>query len=177
MKKCCKCGEAKPLEQFYRKKDAKDGRMPLCKPCSNAKTAAYAKTNKGRAYMQGAQSRHRETLGGRATVMLRVARTNAEKNGVACSLTKSDIVSMLEPQTCSATGLKIEMSATDAHYRHPRSPSLDRISHRGDYSRDNTRLVCWQFNLARNEYGDEWLLELADAIKGQYRAKLRKEKV
>lgn len=38
MKKCTKCGEQKPLEQFYRDKSTKDGRHPWCK--SHARKSA-----------------------------------------------------------------------------------------------------------------------------------------
>ena len=35
VKTCTKCGEAKPLEEFYADKRATDGRISRCKPCHN----------------------------------------------------------------------------------------------------------------------------------------------
>jgi WhiB family redox-sensing transcriptional regulator len=32
-KTCCRCGEEKPLNAFYRRADAPDGRQSRCKPC------------------------------------------------------------------------------------------------------------------------------------------------
>jgi hypothetical protein len=37
MKRCPDCGETKPLEQFPRNKNSKDGRHTYCKPCHNAR--------------------------------------------------------------------------------------------------------------------------------------------
>jgi hypothetical protein len=37
MKRCPDCGETKPLEEFPRNKNGKDGRHTYCKPCHNAR--------------------------------------------------------------------------------------------------------------------------------------------
>jgi len=37
VKRCPDCGEIKPLEQFPRNKNSKDGRHSYCKPCHNAR--------------------------------------------------------------------------------------------------------------------------------------------
>jgi hypothetical protein len=37
MKRCPDCGEMKPLEDFPRNKNSKDGRHTYCKPCHNAR--------------------------------------------------------------------------------------------------------------------------------------------
>jgi Recombination endonuclease VII len=37
MKRCRDCGEFKPLDEFPRNKNCKDGRHPYCKPCHNAR--------------------------------------------------------------------------------------------------------------------------------------------
>ena len=41
-KQCTKCGETKPLEQFYKFKLGKFGRQAECKVCSNARRKAFA---------------------------------------------------------------------------------------------------------------------------------------
>jgi 5-methylcytosine-specific restriction endonuclease McrA len=43
-KKCSKCGEEKPLEQFYKFKLGKFGRQAECKVCSTARRRAFAAT-------------------------------------------------------------------------------------------------------------------------------------
>jgi hypothetical protein len=39
MKRCADCREWKPLEEFPRNRNSKDGRHPYCKPCHNARGA------------------------------------------------------------------------------------------------------------------------------------------
>jgi len=33
MKKCCRCKEKKHLEEFYKNRSKKDGRVDYCRPC------------------------------------------------------------------------------------------------------------------------------------------------
>jgi len=40
-KKCTKCGDVKPLEEFHRKQSRKDGRTSICKACQRDVTQAY----------------------------------------------------------------------------------------------------------------------------------------
>jgi hypothetical protein len=45
-KTCAKCGETKPVTQFYRDVRARDGRQGRCKACSYAIHRAWVQTNK-----------------------------------------------------------------------------------------------------------------------------------
>lgn len=45
-KRCTKCGEEKPLSEFYRNKTKKDGRNSFCKPCANAYDVVYKENKK-----------------------------------------------------------------------------------------------------------------------------------
>lgn len=44
-KRCGKCSEIKPLDQFHRCKGSPDGRRARCKECRNAETTARRKAN------------------------------------------------------------------------------------------------------------------------------------
>lgn len=44
-KACAKCGVIKPLDDFYKKKDHKDGRESACKRCSSAQDKAWYEAN------------------------------------------------------------------------------------------------------------------------------------
>lgn len=46
MKKCFSCGKKKPLEDFARNTEAKDGRVATCKKCQNEKYRSKCKTVK-----------------------------------------------------------------------------------------------------------------------------------
>tara|TARA_R110002096_G_scaffold44342_6_gene119198 strand:+ start:123 stop:671 length:549 start_codon:yes stop_codon:yes gene_type:complete len=47
-KKCSKCGEVKPLTDFGKRKDSKDGRRCQCKSCIAVANKAYHEANKER---------------------------------------------------------------------------------------------------------------------------------
>jgi len=47
MKTCTKCGETKPLSEFGKHKQMKDGLSYWCKDCSNKRTKAYRGTPSG----------------------------------------------------------------------------------------------------------------------------------
>jgi hypothetical protein len=43
MKTCTKCGVEKPLDEFYRSRDSRDGRRPDCAACVRERHATYPK--------------------------------------------------------------------------------------------------------------------------------------
>jgi hypothetical protein len=45
-KKCSKCGEIKPVTEFYKRKDSKDGYNGKCKECISLKNKEYLKKNR-----------------------------------------------------------------------------------------------------------------------------------
>lgn len=47
-KKCPRCGEVKPLEEFYKDKRSVDGHHWLCKRCQSIAAAKYYKTERGK---------------------------------------------------------------------------------------------------------------------------------
>jgi len=48
MKKCNRCGQIKPKEQFYKSTKRKDGKESLCKECCNLRTKKWRTENKRR---------------------------------------------------------------------------------------------------------------------------------
>ena len=62
MKTCTKCGEEKPLDQFYRHKRRPDGRDSKCATCTRAATAAWVAQNRERslAYLREYHAEHRK---------------------------------------------------------------------------------------------------------------------
>ena len=147
MKTCTKCKETKDLSDFNKNSATKDGRFAWCRSCAATRKSAY-----------------NSSVHGRAKTLLYVAQMNAKRCGVPFDLRIEDIVAKLEAGVCEVTGLRLTFERSTETYRSPRSASLDRIDSQGGYTTGNVRVVCWQYNLARNEYGDEALNELVEAL-------------
>jgi len=45
VKTCARCGDEKPLNEFYANKKSKDGKGSYCRPCNNERTVEYRKAN------------------------------------------------------------------------------------------------------------------------------------
>lgn len=71
---------------------------------------------------------------------------------------------MLEPMTCSATGLPLAWEYDGATRTNPWTPSIDRIDNSKGYLPGNVRVVCGAFNTMRNEYPDDVVFALAKAL-------------
>lgn len=67
MKRCKKCGETKPLDDFYREKGCRDGHRPECKACNLAAKKAWYQRNrehaiaKAKRWQQENPERHNAT--------------------------------------------------------------------------------------------------------------------
>ena len=84
--------------------------------------------------------------------------------GVACTIGYDFIKAKMEKMVCEATGWPLEIDGPPFAFN---KPSLDRVSWKGDYSPDNTRLVCWGVNNMLGRYGEEKLLDVATAIESR----------
>jgi hypothetical protein len=62
MKRCCACGETKPLDDFSRRTASKDGLQHRCRPCANERQSAWRAANpeKARAYARANYRKHAE---------------------------------------------------------------------------------------------------------------------
>jgi hypothetical protein len=55
---------------------------------------------------------------------------------------------------------------------HPFAPSIDRIIPKKGYVKGNVQVVCWAYNAAKNQWGEDVLLTLAHAIVDKVSTKL-----
>lgn len=85
----------------------------------------------------------------------------ARKRGVGCSLNCHAIAAAIKAGACQVTGLRFVLTNGKPS---PWSPSLDRINGALGYTPENTRVVVWLYNCAKNEFGDADVAILAEAI-------------
>lgn len=98
--------------------------------------------------------------------LLNQCKCNARQRGLAFDITLPQLMAMLEPMACSATGLPLtfERRKGDKYTRSPWYPSIDRIDNSHGYVPGNVRVVCSLFNFMRSNHQDEDVLAVARAL-------------
>lgn len=80
--------------------------------------------------------------------------SRARIKGLECTLSKADILRILQPMQCEMTGIELSWE-WEGPGHNPWRPSLDRKNNALGYTEGNVRLVCWAFNKARSDWPDE----------------------
>lgn len=111
-----------------------------------------------------AETTARYRQGQAAKYWLKMLGNRAEKHGRDFDLTEEFLQELLAPMTCSATGLKLSYEWGGEGRTNPWAPSVDRVSSAGGYTMDNVRVVCWAYNMAKNDWADDVVLALAHAV-------------
>lgn len=193
-KRCPKCRLVKPRAEFHADTRRRDGLQTYCRTCQAERFQAYRLANAdyfaehGRARYRRERHRNAEryaadrdgylarkaaygaTVRGRLVTLLYSAKCRAAKAGVAYDLDIEWALGRWEHQSgrCLLTGLAFSLATIKmgAGRFDPMSPSLDRISHKRGYTRENTRLVCTGVNLALNRFGEVFFRRLCRAYLG-----------
>lgn len=91
----------------------------------------------------------------------------SQDSGKEFDLTEEFLDELIAPMVCSATGLPLRHTGDceiDAHGRmSPWAPSVDRIDSARGYTRDNVRLTCWAFNMAKGPWHESVFAAVAKA--------------
>lgn len=98
---------------------------------------------------------------------IRISRgRNRARRGLSYTITAEYMIAMAEAQNyrCAVSGIEFKYRDWKHLRRHPFMPSVDRIDCGIGYDPGNVRLVCLIVNLARADFGDEALVEMACAI-------------
>ncbi len=176
-KTCSYCSLEKPLEDFYRKCDSKDGLTTRCKACvavqnkqQYAKFADKRKQTQREYYVahreqcrasarkyhaehaeEMAEGRRRwQRTAGWATTLVCRARGVAKCKGYDFDLDAEFVRSLYEKQDGRCHWLNVPFECVDEH-RNPLQPSLDRIDCNRGYTRDNVVLASQFANMGRSD--------------------------
>ena len=94
------------------------------------------------------------------------SRRRAALSKLAHDITSEHVENLYRRQQgrCAVSGLPFSLDRlNDVLVKHPFAPSLDRVSSRGGYTSDNTRLVCVAVNFGMGQWGQELYLTFARA--------------
>lgn len=100
--------------------------------------------------------------------LFHTAQHRAAKRNIEFSISVEYIYEKLKG-ICPRTGMPFIIgSGSDYSNRHPQTPSIDKIDPSGGYTEDNTQVVCWWYNCAKQRYTDKEVLEFCRAVINSY---------
>jgi len=161
---CRVCGTPKPLREFYTDKDSLWGHRATCKECCRQREAERKKSIPKEERSKSHKEWRRKNRG---SALLTLARFRAKKKGLEFCLTAADISGALDAGVCELT--RIPFNFDDGKTWD--SPSLDRIDSRLGYTPKNVRVVLYCLNVMANVWGENKIIEIADAIMDRRREK------
>jgi len=200
-KKCSACKKRVPKARFDKNHKAPDGLQYQCRPCQNkyrrrryqriraaevtgllectdcgkhkhhSKFGAGNRSNGKHSYCRACANRRarqdRRSIKGAAQQLVVRARARAKRRGMTFDLDPARVRAVLEAGRCEATGLPFDLSDTSDAF----SPSLDRKDSSEGYTEENTWVVIVAFNVAKNRWPTEQLVEIVKAYERTCRSK------
>ncbi len=182
-KHCVKCDQTKSVEEFYKAKPRVDGSLryhPNCKICVleygrtvYQKNPKYQENRKKRYENRSEESKIRNkekglefyrSIRGRTLTLLKSAQRRSKNLSLDINVDYDFIYSQVSGGVCAATGLAFDLDKPEGSMKNPYAPSIDRVDPNKGYTKDNTRIVIWQYNLMKGEITDDELLKLCTLI-------------
>lgn len=154
VKTCTKCGESKPLTQFYKAKKSPDGYRWHCIPCHRSfesqRNPARRKEYSSRHYLKRKQENP-------ALFMWKQAKHRAEfdYNGMEFTISVEDITI---PTHCPYFGVLLEPLHPEWGY------SLDRVDSSRGYTPTNIQVISRKANIMKNNATKEQLIAFAKGV-------------
>lgn len=113
------------------------------------------------------------TIEGVAQRLLDTAKRRCKKTGGKVTITRHWIEQCIQ-RGCEETGLPFCIGSKGTGCVNNRAPSLDRIdSSNPDYSIENSRVVCYQVNIAKSNFSDRECLEILSPMVHSIRMRLQ----
>ena len=152
MRSCYQCG--KDLDELGKNRKA----IYCSTKCKCKFLRENDPENKRKAYREN----YLKDSAGKAVQLWHGARTRAIKSNIEFTITVEWIQERLDNKICEVTGLPFTFTYRDG--KQPWSPSLDRVDPTIGYTEENTRVVVWLYNAAKNVFNDSDVLLMATAL-------------
>lgn len=177
---CSECEKELPDTEYYFNKQG--GRRHACKACVKIKNREkynsdpelrkkrqeralrYAENEQWLIDRKTRSANFYKSMRGRAKTLFKGIERRSSKHPEDVDFDYTFILEKLEKGVCEVTGLPFDFDRVDDKFHNPYAPSVDRIDSSVGYTKDNTRVVIWQYNLMKGEISDEELLELCKVI-------------
>lgn len=189
MKKCFKCKETRPYDEFHNSSVRKDGYSTYCKPCSKAWRESNKETlrQKKKDYYSRPEIAERYKVykakyyednkdyltnqakdfyeNNRAKRLLIKSKETAKNSGLEHSITLEDIII---PEYCPVLGVKL--TATLGEGQVQTNASIDRIDSTKGYVKGNVQVISRKANTMKSNATKEELIKF-----GEWCLKLKNE--
>lgn len=133
----------RPIEEFCKAKTP-DGLSYSCKSCRT-------KENKEQCHKRYKRWKERDPI----KAMLQGIKGNAQKKGIECTLTVTDLI---VPDKCPILNIPLEFSEKRTY----NTPSVDRIDNDRGYTPDNIVICSWRANMLKKDATVQELKRIAD---------------
>lgn len=110
--------------------------------------------------------KYHASVQGRAVNLVLAAKARSKSKNMPCDITPEWVAKRIEIGFCQATSRRFDLyqGTRGIKSRSPNAPSLDQVIPGKGYTRENTRVVCLAYNLAKGEMSDAELLQLCRDI-------------
>ncbi len=167
IKTCTKCGDTKPIDQFYTRADCKN-RSSKCMPCyrqqqNESRRIRLRTRRKNSIYKAKEFFYENNTPRGRARQLRRDIKKRSKAKGYEFSLSLDWLTERIKSGCCK-TGISFVLCRDGNNVAHPFAPSVDRIDGKRGYTEDNCQVVVWIYNAAKNSFDERYVIEFAKRL-------------
>lgn len=160
---CTKCNIGKPYSQFGKQKNGKYGLRSACKDCTRKQNIVYVNNHRGN--IVNYDKKFYFSYKGFIWKMPYSTKSRAKKRSLVFEIDKEWLEGRIGKMKCEVTGFKLEIMSGKKCKVSPTQPSLDRIDPSIGYTKENTRVVCWWYNVMKHDWSDK---EVVHFVKEYY---------
>jgi hypothetical protein len=183
LKVCSRCYIQKEISEFINSKKGMNGLLSDCKECCHKRETIHRRNNLDK-YKGYSKKRRKElskesseydnafrklyhnTIDGYGSRLYSSAKSRAIKKGLEFSITSEFIKNKLRNMKCESTGFDLVLNDEDGRV-HPMKPTLDRRDNSKGYTFENTKIVCWWWNVMKQDWSEQTIKELIKKYKNE----------
>lgn len=170
-KVCSKCRTIKPVSEFFKNKNTKDGLQAWCGKCMNKYYKNYYQKNKERLRKYYKKYQRKYQKNNPIKVWCHRTITYHKQKGFALTFTNKELSPMAEKiKYCPICECKLDWKYGSKNKR-PQidSPTLDRINNKKTLTLNNIQILCHRCNSAKGQMNMKEFVEYCSMISNKFK--------